>query len=165
MKIGTIRRIDDLGRVVIPKTVRKALNIKTGDNLEIYIESENIILKKYSEMGKIGEIGLIVSSVLEEKLKVKVYITDRDKVISNTEDKDTISKELQEIIGKRKIEERQELKITDKLTTEGNTIICPVLTNGDIIGSIIVFKKEDISKDELEIIKSFNLLLNKIQEN
>ena len=53
---GIIRRIDDLGRVVIPKEIRKNLNIKENDSLEIFIDGENIILKKYSNLSKVEKI-------------------------------------------------------------------------------------------------------------
>ena len=51
---GVVRRIDDLGRIVIPKEIRKNLHIKNGETLEIYLESENIVLKKYSPLGNIN---------------------------------------------------------------------------------------------------------------
>ena len=53
---GIIRRIDDLGRVVIPKEIRKNLNIKENDSLEIFIDGENIILKKYSNLSKVEKL-------------------------------------------------------------------------------------------------------------
>lgn len=166
MKIGTIRRIDDLGRVVIPKTVRKAMNIKTGDNLEIYIESEKIILRKHSEMGKISEIGIVISKVLSEKINAEVYITDRDRIIlkEKTIENQNICRELQDIIENRSEVKKDKIKITDKITIDGSIIICPVVTNGDVVGSIIVRKKESINKEELEVIKSFKLLLSKLLE-
>ena len=54
---GVIRRIDDLGRVVIPKEIRKNLRIKEGDNLEIFVQNDEVILKKYSMMNKINDLA------------------------------------------------------------------------------------------------------------
>ena len=68
MKIGTIRRIDELGRIVIPKGIRQDLRIRTGDNLEIYIENDNVILKKHSTLNKIEAIGLIIKQVLKDNM-------------------------------------------------------------------------------------------------
>jgi stage V sporulation protein T len=53
---GVVRRIDDLGRIVIPKEIRRNLRIKEGDNLEVFVEGEDIILKKYSMMNKINDL-------------------------------------------------------------------------------------------------------------
>ena len=54
---GIVRRIDDLGRIVIPKEIRKNLRIKEGDNLEVFVDGEDIILKKYSMMNKINDLS------------------------------------------------------------------------------------------------------------
>ena len=55
---GIIRRIDDLGRIVIPKELRKSLRIKNGDSLEIFVDQEDIILKKYSPIESIEEAAI-----------------------------------------------------------------------------------------------------------
>jgi len=166
MKIGTIRRIDDLGRIVIPKTVRKTLNIKPGDNLEIYIENENIILKKHSEMSAFIETGQIISKTIKEKIKSNIYITDKDKIIiENSKQKnEKITKELQKIIENRQIEIKNSLKLADKITIKGNIIINPIISNGDILGSLIINKDSEITKEEIEIIKAFGILISKMHE-
>ena len=166
MKIGTIRRIDDLGRIVIPKTVRKTLNIKQGENLEIYIENENIVLKKHSELSNLTGIGQIISTTIREKIKGSVYITDRDKIIieNNRQKKEKITKDLQEIIENRQIENKNSLKLTDKIAIEGNIIITPVIAGGDIIGSIIINKDSEVNKEEIEIIKAFCTFISKMHE-
>lgn len=166
MKIGTIRRIDDLGRIVIPKTVRKTLNIKQGDNLEIYIENENIVLKKHSELSNLTEIGQIISNTIKDKIKASVYITDRDKIIieNNKQKNEKITKELQEMIENRQIENQKTLKITEKTTIKGNIIINPVIAGGDILGSIIINKDSKVNKEEIEIIKAFCTFISKIHE-
>ena len=64
MKIGIVRRIDNLGRIVIPKEIRDTLRIKNGDSLEINIEGEIVTLKKYSELNNLIEIETIIANLL-----------------------------------------------------------------------------------------------------
>ena len=81
MKIGIVRRIDNLGRIVIPKEIRDTLRIKNGDSLEINIEGEIVTLKKYSELNNLIEIETIIANLLRETLKKDVLITNKDKYI------------------------------------------------------------------------------------
>ena len=80
---GIVRRIDDLGRVVIPKEIRRTLRIREGDPLEIFTASDGeVIFKKYSPMGEISEFSGQYSEVLSRTSGMGVLITDRDHVIS-----------------------------------------------------------------------------------
>lgn len=166
MNIGTIRRIDNLGRIVLPKSIRKALKIKSSDNLEIYIEGENIIIKKHSDLNKIKNISHIVIKFLKEKLKAAIYITDRNKIIDENIDIKTneISEEIINIIENRKEQEIKTLKITNTLEIKGNIIVKPILVNGDTLGSIIINKKTPYIEKEKEIINTVNTLYERIIE-
>ena len=79
---GITRRIDQLGRIVIPKEIRASLRIKNGDELEIYTKENDIILKKNSSLNKLTDIGNIIVSSLNYYLKFNVFLTDKDKYIS-----------------------------------------------------------------------------------
>ena len=80
---GVIRRIDELGRIVIPKEIRKTLRIHDGDNLEIFIDNdENIILSKYSRFGSINDFANSFISALQKFISCDVIITDKDKIIA-----------------------------------------------------------------------------------
>ena len=80
---GIVRRIDDLGRVVIPKEIRRTMRIREGDPLEIYTEADGeVIFKKYSPMGDFAEFTSQYAEVLNKALNMPVLITDRDHVIS-----------------------------------------------------------------------------------
>ena len=80
---GIVRRIDDLGRVVIPKEIRRTLRIREGDPLEIFTASDGeVIFKKYSPMGEISEFSGQYSEVLSRTSGMGVLITDRDHVVS-----------------------------------------------------------------------------------
>ena len=79
---GIIRRIDELGRIVIPKEIRKNLRIKNGDNLEILVEGENITLKKYSQIENLESIASMYADSFYQVLKYNVIITDTDKIVA-----------------------------------------------------------------------------------
>ena len=80
---GVVRRIDDLGRVVIPKEIRKTLRIKEGDPLEIFTDKEGeIILKKYSPIGELSEFATEYAETLAKTTGHIACITDKDTVIA-----------------------------------------------------------------------------------
>ena len=80
---GIVRRIDDLGRVVVPKEIRRILKIREGDPLEIYTDKEGeIILKKYSPIGELTEFAKEYADAIASVSGYKVMITDRDQVIA-----------------------------------------------------------------------------------
>ena len=79
---GIVRRIDELGRIVIPKEMRKNLRIKTGDNLEIMVNDDTIVLKKFSEIENLETIALSYADSFYQVLKYNVIITDTDKFIA-----------------------------------------------------------------------------------
>ena len=81
---GVIRRIDDLGRVVIPKEIRKNLRIKDGDNLEIYVQKDEVILKKYSMMNKINDLAQELTDAIYTFMKHTIFITDTDQIVAGS---------------------------------------------------------------------------------
>ncbi|MEG0590905.1 MAG: stage V sporulation T C-terminal domain-containing protein, partial [Lachnospiraceae bacterium] len=105
---GIVRRIDDLGRVVIPKEIRRTLRIREGDPLEIFTDREGeIILKKYSPIGELGTFARQYAESLSQTMGSIVCVTDRDQIIAaagngkkELQDKD-ISRQLQNSIEQR----------------------------------------------------------------
>ena len=80
---GIVRRIDDLGRVVIPKEIRRTMRIREGDPLEIYTDREGeVIFKKYSPMGELGSFASQYAETLHKTANMSVIISDRDAVIA-----------------------------------------------------------------------------------
>jgi stage V sporulation protein T len=161
---GIVRRIDDLGRVVIPKEIRRTLRIREGDPLEIFTDREGeIILKKYSPIGELGIFAKEYAEVLAQTTGHLVCITDRDQVIAASGSKKSdfyeksISKQLESVISERETLTAiaGEKKYVDILT-EGSSerlsqLITPILSEGDAIGSVILFHKDEKSKmGELE---------------
>ena len=79
---GIVRRIDDLGRIVVPKEIRRTLRIREGDPLEIFTSREGeIMLKKYSPVGELGEFARSYAQALAQTTEALVCITDREYVI------------------------------------------------------------------------------------
>ena len=105
---GIVRRIDDLGRVVIPKEIRKTLRIREGDPLEIFTAKDGeVILKKYSPIGELNEFSQEYAETLGEILGQGIVVTDLDSIIavSKLPKKDykekSISNELEQLIENR----------------------------------------------------------------
>ncbi|WP_066500737.1 stage V sporulation protein T [Abyssisolibacter fermentans] len=163
---GIVRRIDDLGRVVIPKEIRRTLRIKEGDPLEIFTDREGqVILKKYSPIGELGEFAEEYAEALSQTVKHIAIVCDRDTVVaisgaSNKEYYDKrLSTELEKIIESKEIYETAgEIKpirlILDEASSEQyvTQIIAPVVSQGDPIGAVILASKESgATMGEVEI--------------
>ena len=100
---GIVRRIDDLGRVVIPKEIRRTLRIREGDPLEIFVDRDGeVILKKYSPIGELGDFAKEYADSLFESLNHIILISDRDSIIAvaGTSKKDYIEKPVGAIVEK-----------------------------------------------------------------
>lgn len=157
---GIVRRIDDLGRVVIPKDIRRHLNICDGDPLEVYVDKGMVIYKKYSPLKQIDDIADDFAHVLKNNLNRPVIITDKDYIVATSWVSkreylgQLISNEAQNIINNRQpyyfSGKNNIIKIlNDK--EKGILILHPVLSNGDIVGAIVVIKDDDsIEPTELE---------------
>ena len=80
---GIVRRIDDLGRIVVPKEIRRTLRIREGDPLEIYTDHDGeVVLKKYSPIGEIAAIAKDYTDSLYRTLGHIVLISDRDAIVA-----------------------------------------------------------------------------------
>ena len=100
---GIVRRIDDLGRVVIPKEIRRTMRIREGDPLEIFTERDGeVIFKKYSPIGELGEFAAGYAETLAKTSGIAVVITDKDSVIavSGAPKKELVEKRISEDVEK-----------------------------------------------------------------
>ena len=160
---GIVRRIDDLGRVVIPKEIRRTLRIREGDPLEIFTDREGeIILKKYSPIGELGMFAAQYCESLAQTLNCTVCITDCDQVIAvnGNGKKDfnnkNISKKMENFLKKREMKGGKErdsfyIPIVQEDENVCEEVICPILCEGDVIGSVILLNREAKKKfDESE---------------
>ena len=152
---GIVRRIDDLGRVVIPKEIRRTLRIRQGDPLEIFTDREGeIILKKYSPIGELGTFAKQYAESLAQVSGLMVCITDREAVIAAAggAKKDymgkAISQELEDMIQEREnvqaaVGERKYVSlIEEELEDCFAETICPIISEGDAIGAVALFSRD-----------------------
>lgn len=152
---GIVRRIDDLGRVVIPKEIRRTLRLREGTPLEIFTDREGeIILKKYSPMVELAAFANQYADAMAQSTGLMVCITDRDQVIavSGGPKKDYLSKpisrQLENVITERTaLTASKDEKSFIQLVTEepeGVTaqVVSPIICEGDAIGSVVILSRE-----------------------
>ena len=158
---GVVRRIDDLGRVVIPKEIRKIHRIKEGDPLEIFTDSEGeIILKKYSPIGELSEFATSYAETISKTTGHITCITDKDTVIavSGGSKKEfleqNISEELEQLMEDKEIyTSKENSNVSVPITKNDNSqrkynaqVVYPIISNGDTIGTVILLSKESNTK-------------------
>ena len=153
---GIVRRIDDLGRIVIPKEIRRTMRIREGDPMEIFTSREGeILLKKYSPVGELGEFASTLAESMAQALGALVCITDRDYVIAaaGVGKKDAEGKVLDEQLQKA-IDQRvycvcsKDAKeyigiIQDDQKEYERQAIATILSHGDSIGAVVILCKEN----------------------
>ncbi len=163
-KSGIIRRLDELGRIVIPKEIRKTLHIKEGTPLDINVEDDQtIILRKFSPIMELGSIAQVSADVLYDEIGQPTFITDLDKLVacSGTKKVEHNLKEgIMKKFSKRTIsilDNYNDTLFVDENTPHSNIIIVPIIVEGDILGSIIVDYKEcnDILISNLKLASNF----------
>lgn len=153
---GIVRRIDDLGRIVIPKEIRRVMRIREGDPLEIYVSREGeIILRKYSHIGDMSEFAESYADSIAQTTGNLVCITDRDYVVAAAGPRKKefegkpLDQELMDCIETRKTlllerGERNLVRVTaDDEHEFGREAITPVICNGDIIGAVVICGREE----------------------
>lgn len=172
---GIIRRIDDLGRIVIPKEIRKTMRIKNGESLEIYLDDDSIILKKYSPIESLETIASKYVETFNKVLKHTVIVTDKDKVIAVAGNlkKKYEGKEISDFVD-RGIERREtfaerqkkEFEIIKGVEEFGYYSFSSIVSNSDTLGSVIIVSTEIPILDSEEKMASIlaNLLGNSFVE-
>lgn len=168
---GVIRRIDELGRIVIPKEIRKNLRIKNGESVEIFVEGDNIILKKFSQIESLENVSVNYVEAFNQIIKHNIIITDRDKVVAvaGPLKKKYIGKEINEFT-ERSIDRRdsffekqkKDFKIVKEEDEHGYYTFVSIVNNGDAIGSIIVIST-DVPITEVE--DKMAIVLSKLLSN
>ena len=155
---GIVRKIDILGRIVIPKEIRNRLNIDENDNIEIYIDENMIILKKYSIISDIKEYIRNIGKALTSITSNNIIITDKEEIIYSNKleinDK-KISNDLKKIIKEEiKTNEFIDIKVLENFKTNYYSFTSLIKNNGNNIGIIIMYSKNPIDE------KAKNIILN-----
>lgn len=148
---GIARRIDELGRIVIPKEIRKNLRIKNGENIEIFLDGDAIILKKFSQIESLENVSVDYVEAFNQIIHHNIIVTDRDKVIAvaGPLKKKYLGKEINEFT-ERSIERRdsfsdkqkRNFKIIEDEEEMGYFSFASIVDNGDAIGSVIIISTD-----------------------
>ena len=164
---GIVRRIDELGRVVIPKEIRKTLRLRVGDPLEIYTDSGELLLKKYSPINSLESFSKDLCEAINLQTGKTVLICDMDEVLHSKGqsckdfDKKRISLELEKTILMRKTvkncaQDGDSLTAITDFDPSGFTseLIVPILCQGDALGAIVLLSKNDkITQEDVSVCK------------
>ena len=175
---GIVRRIDDLGRVVIPKEIRRTMRIREGDPLEIYTDNDGeVIFKKYSPLGELGTFAVQYAEVLHKTSGYAVVVCDRDHVIAvaGIPKKELlerrVSSALEDHMEQRKpfhcvstdSPRLQPVEGVDRFAISG----APIITSGDVCGSIMLLgeSNDNLAGDtEIKLISTAAAFLGKQME-
>lgn len=162
-----ILTIDNLGRVAIPREIRKMLNIKEGEKVELGVEGEKIVFTKYSPMSTLREWGACIMSALSSVVEHDILLCDKEKVIASTKKKyltKCLNSSVIELIYKRdivikKVDDGSSMvDIFDDLETDFCCeLIAPIVKEEDLLGAIIVLATENkcFDGDVPKICKAF----------
>lgn len=140
-KSGITRRIDELGRIVVPKEIRYNLGIRDGEPLEIYTSDNAIIIKKYSQVENIKDLGQNICDIINDACKIGIMISDREKIIATSNNlKDLINVKLDEkyknLIDNRESYESEKQEINFKINCYYTVV--PIITSTDCSGLVII---------------------------
>lgn len=172
---GVVRRVDDLGRIVIPKEIRRTLRIRDGEELEIFVDNDFIVLKKFSKVADLDVVSKKMVDVVSSLVGKTVLVTDRDTFITGSGElkKKYLNKEissyLENIISNRNVVVQKDIsniQLADISDEIYSFIINPIISFGDVIGAVIVIStNSDISEFDVTIAGMIAQFLGKYVED
>lgn len=188
---GIVRRIDELGRVVIPKEIRRTLRIREGDALEIFTDREGgVILKKYSPIGELGDFAKEYAESLHQAVGHIAVICDKDTIVavSGISRRDqaggamlSIDKPIHEDVEKAMQNRERIVRSTahgdtmlaitagdDESSSYTAQLIIPILASGDSIGAVMLLSKEDgaeLGQTDIKVAETAASFMGKQMEN
>ncbi len=150
---GIVRRIDDLGRVVIPKEIRRTMRIREGDPLEIYTSRDGeVIFKKYSLLGGVEDFALQLCETMSRSTGAICAVTDRDTVIaiSGGGKRELLGKRittaLEQVMENRRIYQfapgGQAIPVSDSASNFTTMVAAPILAEGDLLGLVLFISSD-----------------------
>ncbi len=177
---GIVRRIDDLGRVVIPKEIRRTMRIREGDPLEIYTDKDGeVIFKKYSPIGELGHFASEYAETLSKTAACAAVITDKDSVIAvcgvpkKELSEKRISPEVEQLMESRQIYkaaagDQKKIPLLDGSDKYHVGAFSPIVADGDVIGTVIMLSPVDgrqLGEVELKLAQSASVFLGRHMES
>ncbi len=173
MTSGIVRRIDNLGRVVIPKEIRKTLKIKENEQVEINVLNDNIVLNKYSDIHEYDKSINNLIDIIKSVYDRDIIITNLDKIVLTTKDyKDYINLELSpylaNIVDNRK-DVSELIPVNLSLNSNMSDIkvsysIKSIIVNGDMIGLLILLSNTNLENSDLKLLQLMSLYLENYLE-
>lgn len=162
---GIVRRIDELGRIVIPKEIRRTFKIREGTPLEIFCgDNDELVLKKYSMINELKDFADEICLATFNTLTIPVFVCDKEKIISTSKNIKTqyfqkeISQKLFRYIETRKDVVKNKINadmMIELLTMDDNEyfsqIVVPIVSGGDTYGAIVLFRKDSVKLGEVEL--------------
>lgn len=170
---GMVRRVDSLGRIVIPKEIRKVLKIKENEQVEINVSGDEIILNRYSELDEYDTSLMNLIDVIHEVYGINVLLTNLNSfVLASTAYKDLIGKEispyLSSILDARK-EVYEHIPVSLSLNSleasqEVSYVMKTVIKNGDTVGLLLLLSDTNLENNDLKLFELINSFLDKYLE-
>lgn len=163
-ELSIIKRIDELGRIVLPIEIRKKLKITTNDDLKITLENNDIIIRKYSMLSDIEKKINTYGKIINKLSNKNVIITNKEKIIYSN-DNNLINKEISDyfknlIIKREEIDSKKDIELIVNINKDNYFYIKNIIINNEVIGLVILYSDNLISNEEKLIIKIILLLLN-----
>jgi len=179
---GVVRRVDELGRIVVPKEIRKNLRIRTGTPLEIFIDATgSVVFKKHSAVAELADFAAQVAEAISATSEVNALVVDMDRVVAASGDKkrdyaeSIISNELEEIVSNRKVvllnkssEARLVAVKRDETANYSSMVVCPILANGDCYGAVVLIgfsESAGFGDCEIKLVRTMSQFLSKHLES
>ena len=175
---GIVRRIDDLGRVVIPKEIRRTMRIREGDPLEIYTSREGeVIFKKYSLMGELDDFAAQFCETMSKTSGAISAVTDRDAIIAVAGGGKRellgkrVSTALEQIMEERRIYQRsgdERVAVIEDAEKYTAGIAAPILCEGDVLGLVLFVEDGEgsaVGETEYKLAQTIAAFLGKHMES
>lgn len=171
---GITRKIDSLGRIVIPKEIRERFNIKEDDYLEFCLIKDGFFIRKYSKIGKLQILAQELTDTLNMFLKAEVLIADRDKILAysgNNKDKylgQNVSMQITKAIRRR--ESLFETYMKNLEIVKGDIVECSyinetIVANSEEAGLICLYRTDkSVDENDLKIVNIVSSFLTKYLE-
>ncbi len=170
MSNGIVRRIDELGRIVIPKELRKTMRLRVGDEMEISGDGEKLVIKKYGAFENLKTASdELVNMVAEYVSGACAFVVDKDKVVSLSKNVkgisvgDEISDFLMRIVGSRSsvVLDTKESLFRDK-PFDGVVVSEPIVVRGDLVGAVVVTSPVTLDENELGYVRFSSAILTAV---
>ena len=163
-ELSIIKRIDELGRIVLPIEIRKKLKITTNDDLKITLENNDIVIRKYSMLSDIEKKINTYGKIINKLSNKNVIITNKEKIIYSN-DNNLLNKEISDyfknlIIKREEIDSKKDIELIVNINKDNYFYIKNIIINNEVIGLVILYSDNLISNEEKLIIKIILLLLN-----